>query len=363
MTGNLPLGKLPPHLLGSILADAPLDESVVVGPGIGLDCAVVESGGRLLVMKTDPITFSSDQIGWYVVQINANDIATTGASPRWFMANLLLPESRTGESLAGEIMAQVYAACRELGISVVGGHTEVTYGLERPVLVGTMIGEVAQGKLVNPRNIQPGDVLLLTKGVPIEATAIIAREFSDRLQGKLSPADIKRAADFLYDPGISVLRDAGIAMGAGRVHAIHDPTEGGLAAALWEMAEASSSDILFDPSSVPVPDTSAVVLQALDDRRLDPLTLIASGALLMAVHPDDAEQVTAAFSSENILCRQIGNILGQNTADKEQGSGASVYYQERGEMRLFSRPFRDAITYLYEGNFDPLDNKSIPTDN
>ena len=104
MTGNLPLGKLPPHLLGSILADAPLDESVVVGPGIGLDCAVVESGGRLLVMKTDPITFSSDQIGWYVVQINANDIATTGASPRWFMANLLLPESRTGESLAGVLV-------------------------------------------------------------------------------------------------------------------------------------------------------------------------------------------------------------------------------------------------------------------
>jgi hydrogenase expression/formation protein HypE len=178
----LPTGKLPPGLLKRILAMAPqLDSRVLLGPGIGLDCAVLDLGTQLLVIKSDPITFTSDSIGWYVVQISANDIATCGGVPRWMLLTALLPEGHTDEELALRISQEAFDACRALNISVIGGHTEITHGLDRPILVGTLIGEVERSALVTPRGALPGDAILLTKGVPIEGTAILAREFPDRL--------------------------------------------------------------------------------------------------------------------------------------------------------------------------------------
>ncbi len=232
---RLPLGKLPPELLTKIIAKAPIsDPRVVLGPGIGLDCAVVDMGDSFLVFKSDPITFATDEIGWYAVQINANDIATTGATPRWFLVTALLPEGETMAEGVAEISQQLFRACQDLGISLIGGHTEITYGLDRPIIVGTMIGEAAKDWLVTPRGCQPGDRILLTKGVPIEGTVILAREFPDRLEGILTEAEIQEASDYLYDPGISVLKDAKIALQTGEVTAMHDPTEAGLAGAIWD---------------------------------------------------------------------------------------------------------------------------------
>src|SRR5512135_300928 len=143
MTDSLPLGKLPVELLARLLSQAPIkDPRVLYGPGIGLDCAVVDLGERVLVFKSDPITFASDDLGWYAVQINANDVATTGATPRWMLATLLLPENETTQERVEAIFNQIYNAAAALGISVVGGHTEITFDLHRPILVGTLIGEV-----------------------------------------------------------------------------------------------------------------------------------------------------------------------------------------------------------------------------
>ena len=171
----LPLGKLPPTLLAQLLAQAPIfDDRVLLKPGIGLDCAVIELGDTLLVFKSDPITFATDEIGWYLVQVNSNDIATMGATPRWLLVTMLLPEGKTTADLANKINQQLVAACQEKGISLIGGHTEVTYGLDRPILVGTLIGEVTRERLVTPQGINVGDHILLTKGIPIEATAILS---------------------------------------------------------------------------------------------------------------------------------------------------------------------------------------------
>ena len=239
-TPSLPVGKLPPEILARLLAAAPVDDPrVLVGPGVGLDCAVIDLGEQLLVCKSDPVTFATDQLGAYLVQVNANDLATTGATPSWLLVTLLLPENAADEAMAERLMAQIGDACRELGIALVGGHTEITYGLDRPVAVGTLLGLVARDRLVTPRGAQPGDRLLLTKSVPIEATAILARERSDRLGDLLTDADLSQAQGYLNDPGIGVTRDARIALDAGRVTAMHDPTEGGLATALWELAQAS----------------------------------------------------------------------------------------------------------------------------
>ncbi len=336
---TLPVGKLPVELLAPLLAQAPVSDSrVVLRPGVGLDCAVVETSpdAPLLVFKSDPITFATDEIGWYAVQVNANDIATTGALPRWFLMTLLLPEGKTTAELVEQISRQVYRACQAIGVSVIGGHTEITAGLDRPILVGTLVGEVEHERLITPQGASVGDRVLLTKGVPIEATAILAREFADRLTSALSPAELNQARAFLYDPGLSVLRDAQVSLRAGRVTAMHDPTEGGLATALWELAVASSRTIYFDPAAVPIPSLSARVCQAFG---LDPLAAIASGALLLTAPASETSSIRRALEAEGIACAEIGEV----------GDGpAEVRRKTTTRYEVLPRPARDEIARLYE---------------
>ena len=337
MKAPLPVGKLPGDLLAKVLSRAPLsDPRVLLGPGLGLDCAVIDIGQNLLVIKTDPITFATSEIGWYAVQVSANDIATTAAEPRWFLATLLLPERATTSEQVLEISEQAFQACRELGISVVGGHTEITYGLERPILVGTMIGEVARQKLVTPRGAAIGHRLLLTKRVPVEATALLAREFPERLTDLFSPAELQEASAFLYKPGISVVRDARLACQAGRVSAMHDPTEGGLASALWELAEACQHSLFFEPSAVVVPEISRRICEAFE---IDPLASIASGALLIAAPFPDSDNICQSLVSQGIPCSEIGWV--------EDGPPL-VYWKSPAGRQVFPRPQRDEIARIFD---------------
>jgi hydrogenase expression/formation protein HypE len=333
---SLPVGKLPPELLECLLQKVPIqDPQVILGPGIGLDCAVLDFGEQLLVLKTDPITFATAEIGWYGVQVNANDIVTCGAVPRWLLATLLLPEKSSTQVLVEDIFQQISTACEHIGVTLIGGHTEITYDLDRPILVGTMIGTVARESLITPRGAVPGDRILLTKGVPIEATAILAREFPDKLSAILTASELDQARDFLYQPGISVLRDAQVAIRSGEVTAMHDPTEGGLASALWELAAASTCRLVVDVSAVHVPPLSARICQAF---ALDPLAAIASGALLLTVSPGDVNQIYQALESEGILCSEIGFV--------EEGP-LSVWQQTEMERLPLPRPERDEIARLF----------------
>lgn len=304
MHAPLPIGKLPMEMLARLLQRyAHPDPRVVVGPEVGEDAAAIVMDDRYLVVKTDPITFATDEIGWYVVNVNANDIATRGATPRWFLCTLLLPEGRTDAALVETIFAQVSQACSHLGVALCGGHTEITYGLDRPVAVGVMLGEVEKDRLVSTRGIQPGDALVLTKGLAVEGTAIIARELDSDLRERFSPAFLERCRGFLREPGISVVRDAQVAMEAAPVHAMHDPTEGGLATALRELATAGGVGLRVREEAIPVlPETQALCTHL----GLDPLGLIASGALLIAVAPGDAARVVAALEAEGIRAAAIG---------------------------------------------------------
>jgi hydrogenase expression/formation protein HypE len=336
MTTPLPVGKLPAELLQGLLQRAPLsDERVLLGPQPGVDCAVLDLGDRLLVIKSDPITFATESIGWYLVQVNSNDIAAMGATPRWLLVTMLLPEDKTSPELVLEIGEQIYAACRAMDISVIGGHTEITHGVERPILAGTLIGEVAPEKLVTPQGMQPGDHILLTKGVPIEGTALLAGEFPERLRDILTEAELAKARDYLTQPGISVLRDAQIATGAGQVTAMHDPTEGGLAAALWELAVAGDKTLLVDVTAVPVPSLAARICAAFD---LDPLATIASGALLLTAAPNDVPAIITALAEAGIPCATIGRVA----------AGPPQVRQQTTPSQLLPRPKRDEIARIYE---------------
>jgi hydrogenase expression/formation protein HypE len=334
---TLPLGKLPQELLANLLASAPIqDERLVLGPGIGLDCAVIDLGSTLLVFKSDPITFASDEIGWYAVQVNTNDIATTGAIPAWFLMTLMLPEDSSTPGLVEEISQQVFTACENISVSVIGGHTEITHGLDRPILVGTMIGEVDRENLITPRGARLGDRVLLSKGVPIEAISILAREFPDRLKGHLSSEEIAQARDYLHTPGISVLREARLAAQTGKVTAMHDPTEGGLAAALWELSDAAGKRIVFDPRSVPIPPLARRICQVFE---IDPLSAIASGALLMTAAEEDAQRICQEIELAGIPCAEIGFV--------DEGP-PGVWLTTDSGTRALPRPERDEVARLFD---------------
>ncbi len=329
--GPFAVGKLPTPILADVLARLSRpDPSVVLGPGIGVDCAVVRTGDGLLVCKCDPITFVTRDLGHYLVQVNANDLATTGATPRWLMATLLLPEGQADRAMVDGIMGQITRACEEMGAVLVGGHTEITHGLDRPIAVGCLLGEVSPEALVTPRGARPGDRILLTKGVPIEGTAILAAELAHRLDGGLGAGELEAAQAFLWEPGIGVLRDARVALGAGRVTAMHDPTEGGLLAALWELAQACGHGLRVDLAAVPVPELSAKICRLLE---VDPLATIASGALLLTVAPEDGDAIQRALEAEGIACAEIGEVReGPARLESAGPDGAAITPPERDEV-------------------------------
>jgi hydrogenase expression/formation protein HypE len=320
-----------------LLARAPLDDPrIVVGPGVGLDCAVVEVDDILLVCKSDPITFVSGALGHYLVQVNANEVATTGAIPRWLLVTARLPERRTTAESAEHLLEEIYAACRAQDIAVIGGHTEITCGIDRPIAVGTLLGTVTRDKLITPRGAKPGDRLLLTKTVPIEGTSILAREYAGPLRAALTEEELITVRNFLVDPGISVVPDARIALGAGVVTAMHDPTEGGVSAALWELAEASGRLLHVDLARVPVAQLSARICAVFG---IDPLETIASGALLITSPRGDAARIKRALEEAGIPCHEIGEV--------RDGPPAVYHRTGSGEERL-AWPERDGVARVFE---------------
>jgi hydrogenase maturation factor len=307
--GGLRPGKLPAELLNRLLSSLPGDDPrVLVGPRVGVDAAVIDFGATNLIAKSDPVTLASDLIGWYAVQVNANDVAASGGTPRWFLATVLLPDRSTPD-LAEQIFGQIREAAGELGVTLIGGHTEITIGIDRPIICGTMLGEVAPGGSVTSAGARPGDHILLTKGIAIEGTAVLAREQADRLTAAGVPAGVvERAAMYLHDPGISVVLDARTALGAGEVHAMHDPTEGGLATALAEMASASGCGLRIDASAIEVLPECEDICRAIG---VDPWGLLASGALLIAVPPASAGKVASALRAARITAGDIGRLTDQ----------------------------------------------------
>ena len=301
------VGKFPASLLERILAKVDIsDPRVVVGPRVGEDTAVLQTSGSLLVAKSDPVTFATDQIGWYAVQVNANDVACTGGTPKWFLATLLVPERFT-EDEAEAVFDQILEACRSIDVSLVGGHSEVTYGIDRPIIMGTMLGEVEQDKLILTGGAQEGDSIVVTKGIAIEGTALLAREkASQLLQAGVSQEEIDKAASLLSVPGISVLHDARVACASSQVHSMHDVTEGGLVTGLREVAKASGLGLAIEESSVPILSECQEVCEALG---LDPLGLLASGALLITLPTADVPGLLTSLEGEGINGFEIGTMI------------------------------------------------------
>ena len=329
-------GKLPNSLLKQMLKGLRVDDPrVLIGPGVGEDAAHISFGGVTLIAKADPVTFATDLIGWYAVNVNANDVAASGGTPRWFLATVLLPEGIDSGGAAA-IFNQVKEAADELGVEVIGGHTEVTIGLPRPIVCGAMLGEAPASKAVSTSGAKVGDSVVLTRGIAIEGTSIVAREMPERLVAAGVGQDvIDRSANYLFDPGISVVAAARVAMESGGVTGMHDPTEGGLTTALWEVAEACGQGLEVDASTVKVLPETEAVCRVLD---IDPWGLIASGSLLIMVRPEAESNLLKRLAAAGFDPVVIGRVCAGEGVTLRDGSDIAP-------LRTFER---DEIARVFE---------------
>jgi len=304
---SLPDGKLPTALLKELLSKLAIDDArLAVGPAPGEDAAAIDRGDHYLLLAADPITFLPKRIGWYAVQVNANDIAAMGGCPQYFMSTILLPSGRATDDMVRDILTDIASACREIGCLAVGGHTEVTTSVDRPIVAGAMVGEVAKEHLVTSAGAEPGDMLILTKGIAIEATAILAQEKADVIREELGETFLDKASSFLDDPGLSVLPDSRAAVSAGGVTAMHDVTEGGVATAMWEIAEASGVGLIVSESEIPRFWESSQLAERFG---MNLLGAIGSGALLLTVKETETEGVLASLSQEGVEGFVIGRAV------------------------------------------------------
>ncbi len=333
-------GKVDIDLLKRLLKKHTLlDPRVVIGPKIGEDAAVIDSGkgsDDYWVVTSDPITFTTEEIGYYGVVVNLNDLATMGATPKWFSATLLFPEG-SDSGVIEKVFKQVHDACRRFKISFIGGHTEITPGIRRVIFSGHMIGEVKKDRLVTTGGARVGDLLLLVKGICIEGTSIMAREKeSELLRRGVSPSLIRRAKRFILNPGIEVLRPARIACQVAPVHSMHDPTEGGLINGMIEMAWASEKEIEVDLEKVLIYKESLILSREFG---LNPLGVIASGALLMTVSPSDLSPLQNAFRENSIPLTVIGQV--------KKGPPRVFKRDQKGRKELKPLP-QDEILKIYD---------------
>lgn len=331
MSMRLPPGKIPIDILQEVVFKnlGASRKEVVVGPTAGIDGAVLEVGNKSLIVSMDPITGAVERIGWLAVNVNANDIATFGVEPSFLFSCLMLP-SNADKRTVEVICTQMDAAAKELGIAIVGGHCESTPGLQNPIAVGCIMGLTDKGNYVTAGGAKAGDKILLTKSVGIEGTAILASDREQQLEKSLGPSILADAKAFYKQ--ISIVKDALIAFRTGGVHAMHDPTEGGVAGGIHEMADASELGFRISEDKIVIePETSKICRYF----EIDPLQLVSSGALLISAKPEKASEIVLALEKQHVYAAVIGEFL--TNVDRR------LVAKRDGSMQDLPRPVSDHL--------------------
>jgi len=328
---KLPPGKIPVDLLKKVVFKnlGAERKEVIVGPSAGVDGAVLELGGKSLIVSMDPITGAVERIGWLAVNVNANDVATFGVEPAFLFSCMMLPENAE-KKLVETISSQMNAAARDLGIAIVGGHCESTPSLSNPIVVGCILGLTEKGCYVTAAGAKPGDKLILTKSAGIEGTAILATDREQALEEIMSSTMLQAAKAFYTQ--ISVVKDALTACKAGGVHAMHDPTEGGVAGGIHEMADASNVGVKVIEEAITVQPETAWICNHF---QIDPLLLIGSGALVISAEPRSASGIVRNLQSEGVLASVIGEFT-ENPSHR-------VLTQKDGKTKALPRPLSDHL--------------------
>lgn len=333
---NLPSGKLPLHLLHELLQALPkTDPAVLVGATPGEDAAALDlSDENLLVIASDPITFTTTDVGRYLLAVNGNDLAVMGSEPRWLLTTILMPLNSQVEEVRN-LLTEIVAACTAENVALIGGHTEITPNVLSPIVIGTLLGTTTDAKLVRTSGATPGDALIVVGGLAIEGTTILARDHAEQLRrAGVDPVDIQAAARWLDSPGISVAKACTVLGKASTVHAMHDPTEGGITAALHELADAARVGIFVDRDAISLLPECRRICTALE---LDPYGLLASGALLAAVPITTAETHLNALHTAGLSADLIGRVTtpANDRLWTVNGERASIPLLARDELARF----------------------------
>ena len=328
--GFLP-GKVPTEVLEKIVfknLGAKRDD-VVLSPSLGEDAAIVQAGNTVLAVSSDPITGAEKWLGWLAVHVSANDVATRGVQPRWFNSIILLPKNSTTD-LIEKICSQMDKAARQLGVAIIGGHCEVTPGIDHPIVTGCAIGVAENGKYVSSSGAKIGDQIILTKGTGIEGTAILASDRRTELLKAFDEGFVNKAEDFFKK--ISVVKDAITAFKTGGVSAMHDPTEGGVAGGLHELADAASVGLQVYEKQIHVPEETRKICAHFG---VDPLQLISSGSLLIVAKETKTDKILGSLSSNGVQASVIGEVM-------EKSSGRTLI-TEAGKRIGLVRPASDHL--------------------
>ncbi len=323
---TLPPGKIPIRILSKTMLNAlgRPSSKLVSPPRPGLDFGVIKLDKGFMVISADPVTGVSSEVGYHAIQVGANDVATSGNRPQFAESVVLLPENSRASDVA-EIGKEINRGAKELGISVVGGHTEVTPGLNRPIVMMTVFSFVKG--YVSSGGASAGDTILMTGTAGIEGTAVLAKE-SRKVRRVLDKKTLEKAAG--YVSRLSVVDEAVRAFETGHVRAMHDCTEGGLVGAAFEMSLASGVGFEFSESAVPVARETKQVCEVLG---VDPLRLIGSGSLILAVKPGNEDDVASALRG---ICRvsKIGRFTSRGRLLRKR-DGSVIRVSEAPEDELW----------------------------
>lgn len=320
------IGKIPESTLKKVILEqlGTKREEVLIGPGIGEDCAALKlKEGEVFVLSTDPITGAAEEAGRLAVHVTANDLISSGAEPIGLMLTFLLPPE-TKEKELRQLSSEVQEECRKLGIAVIGGHTEVTDAVRKPLISVTGVGKVKEDQLLSTKGARPGQDIIVTKYIGLEGTGIIAREQEDLLRKRFSGEFLDEAKACLEY--VSVVPEGKIA--GTYASAMHDITEGGIYGALWEVAQASGVGLEVTIEDIPVKQHTVELCEFFD---LNPYQLISSGSMLITT--DHGNALVRALEQEGIKA----SIIGRTTDSKDKiiyrdGKAASLEAPKQDEL-------------------------------
>ncbi|WP_422447888.1 AIR synthase family protein [Thermoanaerobacterium sp. DL9XJH110] len=319
------IGKIPPEILKKSVYPflGKRRKEVLVHSGFGEDCSVIDFGRYVAVASSDPITGADKNGGYLSVFISCNDIAACGAEPVGILVTLLLPEG-ADEDMLKNLMEGIHRGAAKIGVEVLGGHSEITASVVKPVVSVTALGIAGKGEYVTSSGAKPGDDVIVTKALGLEGSAVLACDFEEFLKTKIPPEDVYRAQGFLEM--IGVIEDGLTAARAG-VSAMHDITEGGLLGAAYEVAEASGVGIEIYKEKLPILPETAAICRAFD---IDPLGLISSGSMLICT--PRGEKVMEALAQKDIPAFRVGKITAGGRYLISDGSRIPLKPPERDEL-------------------------------
>lgn len=334
---KLPMGKIPIDLLTEVVFKnlGVKREEVALVPSVGLDGAVIDVGDKSLIVSADPLTGAIERIGWLAVNINANDIATFGVAPSFFLSCILLPENADRKTIE-TICTQMDKVAKSLGMAITGGHCEVTPRLTNPIVVGCAMGITEKDEYVTAGGAKPMDKLILTKSAGMEGTAILASDREKQLKKTVEASVLEKAKKFFNQ--ISVVKEAMMAIKTGGVNAMHDPTEGGIFGGIHEMADASNLGVKILEEKIRVQPETVRICQFF---KIDPLQLISSGALLISARPESTDKIIEGLKRNRIHASVIGEF-DENPADR-------TLKRRNGTVRTLPRPVSDHLWLALTG--------------